>query len=128
MERVAGNDPASQDWKSRAQPLYQTRRMNFLLDIRTMEPTCENTCSSHSKLMDRMRAMEEAAKTSSDLKDAVKHLAENVAILHQTVVRMAAEQKEAVPKSVKVAVFIPSVLLSVASIVWMMERVVDMIK
>lgn len=78
--------------------------------------------------MKRVAAMEDTAKISLDLKEAVRHLAENVAILHQAVVKMATQRNEAMPGSVRVMILVPSVFVTLSTLVWLYEHAGPMFK
>jgi hypothetical protein len=78
--------------------------------------------------MKRVGEMEDAAKITTDLKEAVRHLAENVAILHQAVVKMTAQRNEAMPGSVRVMILIPSVFITLSTLVWLFEHAGPMFK
>lgn len=83
---------------------------------------CDSTCNFHETIVNRMKAMEDTAKISLDLKEAVKNLSDNVAALHQAVVKMAAERNNSMPISVRVFIAVPSLLITVATLVWLHEH------
>jgi len=78
--------------------------------------------------MNRVKALEDSARLSTELKEAVRHLSENVAALHQAVVKMAAQRNEAMPQSVRIAVIVPSLLVTAASCVWLLEHTTHFMK
>jgi hypothetical protein len=69
-----------------------------------------------------MKAMEDTAKISADLKDAVRHLAENVTELHQIVKKMASQRNDVMPLGVRMAIIVPSSLVTAVSLVWLYEH------
>lgn len=92
----------------------------------TPTPSC--TCDFHSALMRRMSALEDAAKLTSELKQTLRHLSDNVAALHQAVVQISAQRSEAMPRSVRWAIWVPSVLVSAVSGIWLLEHAARLIK
>lgn len=80
-------------------------------------------------VMERMKAIEEAIKVATDLKEAVINLTDNVAELHQAVMQMSIQQKsENMSASIRAFIIVPSILVSVSSILWIFERINILVK
>lgn len=78
--------------------------------------------------MKRMKALEDSARLTTDLKETLRHLSDNVAALHQAVVEVSTRRNEAMPWSVRWAIWTPSVLVTIASCVWLAGHLAQMAK
>jgi hypothetical protein len=81
-------------------------------------------CPAHDAMLGRMKAIEDVTtKAVSDLRGAVMDMVSDVSELHQTVVRTIADKTAVMPTSVRVMIAIPSVLVSICSVIWLAEQI-----
>ena len=79
---------------------------------------CSDACFLHDAFTKRLEMAEEATKITQDLKDAVRNLSDNVADLHQAVIRISHERNRSMPTGVRLSIYAPSILVTVATAMW----------
>lgn len=79
-------------------------------------------------MLKRVGALEVAAKSSAELRETLLHLSDNVAALHQAVVKLSCQRNESMPTSVRIAIAVPSVIVTMASSVWLIEQMARLLK
>jgi hypothetical protein len=84
---------------------------------------CEENCSFRDEFAKRLETAENTIKITLDLKDAVRNLSDNVANLHQTVVRISHERNQSMPAGVRLSIYAPSILVTIATAMWIYENI-----
>lgn len=121
---VSGSEPPPQySFHRRSGEYSLCHTASVRLGAGTMEdtPRC-NTCSMHPLLLARIENLESIVGVIKELKGVVVTLTEQVCTLSHNVERLRHEQRAFIPWYLKLAVTVPSIVVTVAGSIWVVEH------